>query len=352
MRRTFHVERYTIYTVPCETACLSPNLSDTFTPLLGEFHLARVIAITNQKGGVGKTTTAVNLGASLAASEQRTLVIDCDPQGNTTSALGFPKDPARRTLYQALILEESIDRIILDAQVEGLDLIPSDKNLVGAAVELVSLENREYRLKALVAGIQARYNYVLIDCPPSLDLLTLNALAAADSVLVPIQCEYLALEGVSELLDTLMRLRRTINPSLAVEGILLTMYDDRTTLSKQVAADLRSFFGSQVFETVIPRNVRLAEAPSHGMPVMFYDIHSKGAESYIQLAKEVIANAQKRVGQGIERTDSGAGADRSTGTTASAAAAGAGTSSPAASTPDRSGSGNDGGSDGSGSGTI
>jgi chromosome partitioning protein len=200
-----------------------------------------------------------------------------------------------------------------------------------------------------VAGIQARYNYVLIDCPPSLDLLTLNALAAADSVLVPIQCEYLALEGVSELLDTLMRLRRTINPTLAIEGILLTMYDDRTTLSKQVAADLRSFFGAQVFETVIPRNVRLAEAPSHGMPVMFYDIHSKGAESYIQLAKEVIANAQKRVGQGIERADSGAGADRGGGTTASAAAAGAGSSSPA-SAPDS--SGNDGGSDGSGSGAV
>jgi chromosome partitioning protein len=344
----FHVERPHIYIVSRETSCLSPNLSATFTPRSGEQPLARVIAITNQKGGVGKTTTAVNLGASLAASEQRTLVIDCDPQGNTTSALGFPKDPARRTLYQALMLDEPIDRIILDAQVEGLDLIPSDKNLVGAAVELVNLDNREYRLKALVAGIQARYNYVLIDCPPSLDLLTLNALAASDSVLVPIQCEYLALEGVSELLDTLMRLRRTINPSLAVEGILLTMYDDRTTLSKQVAADLRSFFGAQVFETVIPRNVRLAEAPSHGMPVMFYDIHSKGAESYIQLAKEVIANAQKRVGQGIERADSGAGATNS-GTSASAAAAGAG-SIGSTSAPDDSGS--NGGGDGSSSGAI
>ena len=281
--------------------------------------MARVIAIANQKGGVGKTTTAVNLGASLAASEQRTLVIDCDPQANTTSALGFPKDPARRTLYQALILGESIERITIDAQVEGLDLVPSDKNLVGAAVELVSMEDREYRLREAVRSIRERYSYVLIDCPPSLDLLTVNALAAADSVLVPIQCEYLALEGVSELLDTLMRLRRTINPSLAVEGILLTMYDDRTTLSKQVAADLRSFFGSQIFETVIPRNVRLAEAPSHGMPVIFYDIHSRGAESYIQLAKEVIVNAQKRVGQGSERSDQGTGA-------ASAAAAGAGSS--------------------------
>lgn len=280
--------------------------------------MARIIAIANQKGGVGKTTTAVNLGASLAASEQKTLIIDSDPQGNATSALGFPKDPARRTLYQALILGESLERILIDAQVDGLDLIPSDKNLVGAAVELVSMENREYQLKALIQGVREKYDYILIDCPPSLDLLTLNALAASDSVLVPIQCEYLALEGVSELLDTLMRLRRTINPALSIEGILLTMYDDRTTLSKQVAADLRSFFGAQVFESVIPRNVRLAEAPSHGMPVIFYDIHSKGAESYIQLAKEVISNAQKRVGQGSERADQGTGA------AASAAAAGGG----------------------------
>ncbi len=280
--------------------------------------MARVISIANQKGGVGKTTTAVNLGASLAVSERRTLLIDCDPQGNTTSALGVPKDPARRTLYQTLILGEPIERIAINTKTDGLELIPSDKNLVGATVELVSMDDREYRLKAAIQGIREKYDYILIDCPPSLDLLTLNALAASDSVLVPIQCEYLALEGVSELLDTLMRLRRTINPALSVEGILLTMYDDRTTLSKQVAADLRSFFGSQVFESVIPRNVRLAEAPSHGMPVIFYDIHSKGAESYIQLAKEVMTNDQKRVGQGSERTDSRAR------TSASAAAAGGG----------------------------
>ena len=294
--------------------------------------MARIIAIANQKGGVGKTTTAVNLGASLAASERKTLVIDCDPQGNTTSALGFPKDPARRTLYQTLILDEPIERVTLDAQVEGLDLIPSDKNLVGASVELVLMENREYRLRAAISGIKEKYDYILIDCPPALDLLTLNALAASDSVLVPIQCEYLALEGVSELLDTLMRLRRTINPSLAIEGILLTMYDDRTTLSKQVAADLRSFFGGQVFDTVIPRNVRLAEAPSHGMPVIFYDIHSKGAESYIQLAKEVIANAQKRVGSGPERSDQGSGAQSAAAATAGASG---GAGAPASSnTPD------------------
>lgn len=280
--------------------------------------MARVISIANQKGGVGKTTTAVNLAASLSVSEKRTLLIDCDPQGNATSALGFPKDPARRTLYHALILGEPIERVTIDAKVEGLDLIPADKNLVGATVELVSVDEREYKLKAAIQAVREKYEYILIDCPPSLDLLTLNALAASDSVLVPIQCEYLALEGVSELLDTLMRLRRTINPTLSVEGILLTMYDDRTTLSKQVAADLRSFFGSQVFESVIPRNVRLAEAPSHGTPVIFYDINSKGAESYIQLAKEVMVNDQKRVGQGTERTDSGAG------TTASASAAAAG----------------------------
>jgi chromosome partitioning protein len=293
--------------------------------------LARVISIANQKGGVGKTTTAVNLGASLAASEQKTLIIDCDPQANTTSALGFPKDPARRTLYQALILKEPIERIAIDAQIDGLDLIPSDKNLVGASVELVSIEDREYQLKGAIKDIRAKYDYVLIDCAPSLDLLTLNALAASDSVLVPIQCEYLALEGVSELLDTLMRLRRTINPGLVIEGILLTMYDDRTTLSKQVAADLRSFFGSQVFESVIPRNVRLAEAPSHGMPVIFYDIHSKGAEAYIQLAKEVIANAQKRVGQGTERSHQragiGAAAGAGAGTGGDVGGSGSGTSS-------------------------
>ena len=279
----------------------------TFAKFLGD-DLARVIAIANQKGGVGKTTTAVNLGASLAASEKKTLIVDSDPQANTTSSLGFAKDPARRTLYQGIILGEPLERIAIDGQIEKLDLIPSDKNLVGAAVEMVSMESREYRLREALKPLRDKYDFVLIDCPPTLDLLTLNALAASDSVLVPIQCEYLAIEGVSELLDTLMRLRRTINPALEIEGILLTMYDDRTTLSKQVAADLRSFFGDKVFETVIPRNVRLAEAPSHGMPVIFYDMHSKGAESYIQLAKEVVTNVQKRIGQGTERSDTGTGA--------------------------------------------
>ncbi len=267
--------------------------------------MGRVISIANQKGGVGKTTTAINLGASLAAAEQPTLIVDCDPQSNTTTGLGFPKDPARRSLYHALVLQEPTEKLLLKTEVEGLDLIPSDKNLVGAAVELVAAEQREFRLKSMLEPVRQRYAYVLLDCPPALDLLTLNALVASDSVLVPIQCEYLALEGVSELLDTLMRIRRSLNPSLAIEGILLTMYDERTTLSRQVAEDLRSFFGTQVFETVIPRNVRLAEAPSHGKPILFYDITSKGAASYIQLAKEVIANGQKRSGQGPERPDPG-----------------------------------------------
>ena len=266
--------------------------------------MGRVIAVANQKGGVGKTTTAINLSASLALSEQRTLLIDCDPQGNTTSGLGFPKDPARRTLYNILMLGEPLEKIILKTQIDGLDLIPADKNLVGAEVELVAAEDREYHLKKVIQQVKDSYAFIVMDCPPALGQLTLNALTAADSVLVPIQCEYLALEGVSELLDTLMRIRRTLNPDLTVEGIVLTMYDERTTLSKQVASDLRSFFGNQIFESIIPRNVRLAEAPSHGKPIHFYDIHSRGAEAYTNLAKEVIANGQKRIGKGAGGSDS------------------------------------------------
>lgn len=268
--------------------------------------MARIIAIANQKGGVGKTTTAVNLAACLGAAEQPTLLVDCDSQANATAAIGFPKDPARRTLYHALILNEPFDKIVQKSQVDRLDVVPADKNLAGAAVELVTSENREYRLQALLESVQDRYKFIFLDCPPALDLLTLNALVAANAVLVPIQCEYLALEGVSELLDTLMRIRRTLNPKLEIEGILLTMYDERTTLSRQVATDLRSFFGSQIFQSVISRNVRLAEAPSFGKPIIFYDIHSKGAEGYTQLAQEVIANAEKRAGTGARSAHSGA----------------------------------------------
>jgi chromosome partitioning protein len=268
--------------------------------------LARIIAVANQKGGVGKTTTAVNLAACLAAGEQPTLLVDCDSQANATAAIGFSKDPARKTLYHTLILNEAFERIIQKSQVSGLDVVPADKNLAGAAVELVTAENREYKLRAALKALEDKYNFIILDCPPALDLLTLNALVAASAVLVPIQCEYLALEGVSELLDTLMRIRRTLNPSLEIEGILLTMYDERTTLSRQVATDLRSFFGTQIFQSVIPRNVRLAEAPSFGKPIILYDIHSKGAEGYTQLAQEVIANAEKRAGTGARSAHSGA----------------------------------------------
>ncbi len=212
--------------------------------------MARIIAVANQKGGVGKTTTAVNLAACLAAANQPTLLVDCDSQATS--------------------------------------------------------ENREYRLQAFLGPLLSNYRFVLLDCPPALDLLTLNGLVSANAVLVPIQCEYLALEGVSELLDTLMRIRRTLNPNLEIEGILLTMYDERTTLSRQVATDLRSFFGAQIFQSVIPRNVRLAEAPSFGKPIIFYDMHSKGAEGYTQLAQEVIANVEKRLGTGARSAHSGA----------------------------------------------
>jgi chromosome partitioning protein len=258
--------------------------------------MGRVIAITNQKGGVGKTTTAINLAAALATHEMSTLVIDCDPQGNTTSGLGFPKDPSRPSLYSALVLTSPLEELILAGPIERLNLIPSDKSLVGANVELVARADREQILRQKLDPLREKFNYIVLDCPPALDLLTLNALVAADSVLVPIQCEYFALEGVSELLDTLIRVRRAHNPKLAIEGILLTMFDERTNLSHQVRDDLKDFFGDQVFDTMIPRNVRLAEAPSYGKPVILYDPECRGSESYLQLAKEVISHDQKGAG--------------------------------------------------------
>ena len=252
--------------------------------------MGKIIAIANQKGGVGKTTTAINLAAGLAVEEKKVLLIDADPQGNATSGAGIPRIMSRKTLYHSIIMSEPLENIILPTELPLLFVLPSDKNLAGAEIELVEAENREYRLKQILGKIREKFDYIIIDCPPSLGLLTINSLTAADSLLVPIQCEYFALEGVTELFDTLARLRRGLNPQLTIEGLLLTMYDERTNLSSAVAQDLRDFYGKQVLKTVIPRNVRLAEAPSYGKPIILYDIRSKGAESYIQLAKEILSH--------------------------------------------------------------
>jgi chromosome partitioning protein len=256
--------------------------------------LSRVFAIANQKGGVGKTTTAINLAAALAANDIRVLVVDSDPQGNATSGLGVSKDPDKPSLYHVLLGDTHPKDAIRPTDFEGLDIITADKNLVGSNLELVDIPNREYRLRDRLAEIRNLYHFILIDCPPALDLLTLNALIAADSVLVPIQCEFFALEGVSELMDTIDRIREAFQHPLAIEGILLTMYDDRTNLTRQVAADLREFFKDEVFRTIIPRSIRLAEAPSFGKPILTYDPRSKGAESYIKLAKEILDHEQIR----------------------------------------------------------
>ncbi len=256
--------------------------------------MSRVFAIANQKGGVGKTTTAINLAASLAANDIRVLVVDSDPQGNATSGLGVSKDPDKPSLYHVLLGDTHPKDAIRTTDFEGLDVITADKNLIGSNLELIDLDRREYRLNDRLAEIRNDYQFILIDCPPALDLLTLNALIAADSVLVPIQCEFFALEGVSELMDTIDRIREAFQHPLAIEGILLTMFDDRTNLTRQVAADLRDFFKDEVFRTVIPRSVRLAEAPSFGKPILTYDPRSKGAESYIKLAKEILDHEQNR----------------------------------------------------------
>ena len=251
--------------------------------------MVRVTACTNQKGGVGKTTTVINLAAFLALSGTRTLVIDLDPQGNATSGLGIDRRAIDRSSYDALVERVPVTELVVSTPVEGLDLVPSAPSLSGAEVELVGVAAREHRLTASLAELNGRYDRVLIDCPPSLGLLTVNALTAADGVLIPIQTEYYALEGLSQLVNTIRRVREGLNPRLEIDGVLLTMYDARTNLSAQVASEVRRHMNGSVYDTVVPRSVRLSEAPSHGLPIALYDPSSRGADAYRDLAGEVVA---------------------------------------------------------------
>lgn len=252
--------------------------------------MARIIATVNQKGGVGKTTSAVNLAAGLASAERPTLLVDLDPQGNATTGIGIVKPGIYPTTYQVLLGGEPIEKAVVPTELEFLSLVPSDLDLVGAELELVLIENREFRLREELVPVNGNFDYILLDCPPSLGILTINALASADSVLIPLQCEFYALEGLAKLLKTIRLVKERFNPKLEIAGILLTMFDGRTTLAGQVREEVRGYFKAQLFQTIIPRNVRLSEAPSHGKPIILYDLRSAGAIAYLELTKEVLAH--------------------------------------------------------------